>query len=378
MASFEHLKNGKVRARIKINGIRDSLTLPTLKKAKGWAKEREVELGKHKYLVSDKQTLGDLFAKYSEEISPQKDGAHWEQIRLTMFQRRFKKLCVIKLLKLQREDLEDWILERGKDVKSSTVNRELNLISHTLTWARRWRWMSHNPMEDLERPKDPKPRFRPISEKEIQEMLLVLGYQKGTVPIKKQECVAVAFLFAIETAMRAGEICSLTHSNINLVTGVAHLDKTKNGDERDVPLSPKTVALLSLLLKSPTYLETERQQKGGEETRLFQQTSQALSANFRKYRLRSTIQDLTFHDSRHEATTRLADQFHVLELAAITGHRNIKELQTYYNKTAEELALKFKANETENKVVPAELDYSHMAQKLMQELAKAGTLPTQT
>ena len=50
------------------------------------------------------------------------------------------------------------------------------------------------------------------------------------------------------------------------------------------------------------------------------------------------ITDLTFHDTRHEATTRLAKKLHVLDLARVTGHSNINELMTYYNKDARELA----------------------------------------
>ena len=59
---------------------------------------------------------------------------------------------------------------------------------------------------------------------------------------------------------------------------------------------------------------------------------------FREAVARAGIEDLHFHDSRHEATTRLAKKLHVLDLARVAGHRDIKQLQTYYNRDAEELA----------------------------------------
>jgi len=361
MASFETLKKGRIRASVYVNGIRDSKTWPTAKKARSWAQEREIELKKLEAVIDDTRTFKDLFSRYSDEVSSKKDGAHWEKIRLTMLMAKYSTFCALKLVKSKREDIEHWINSRLAQVKPSTVNRELNLISHTLTCARRWRWMSHNPMEDLKRPKNPPARFRRISEIEIQQLRLVLGYRDDITLNYKREFVCVAFLFAIETAMRAGEICSLTQSNIDVKNRVAHLSKTKNGDERDVPLSNSAIELINRL---PKPLD--------ENTPIFQLTPRSLSSTFRKYRLQTTIKDLTFHDSRHEATTRLADKLHVLELAAVTGHRNINELLTYYNKTARELALKINTQKDNNSEQEA-LDYSLVAKELMKEFTKLNT-----
>ena len=64
----------------------------------------------------------------------------------------------------------------------------------------------------------------------------------------------------------------------------------------------------------------------------------SLDALFRKARDRAMIEGLTFHDSRHEAITRLAGRLDVLELARMVGHRDLRMLMVYYNKTAAELA----------------------------------------
>jgi len=60
---------------------------------------------------------------------------------------------------------------------------------------------------------------------QAETVLAITGYQR----------VAVAFLFAIETAMRAGDICGLVDSDI--VSRTATLRQTKNGTMRGVPLS---------------------------------------------------------------------------------------------------------------------------------------------
>src|SRR3546814_19097427 len=47
--------------------------------------------------------------------------------------------------------------------------------------------------------------------------------------------------------MRSGEILALTWPNIHLAEQFVHLSKTKNGDERDVPLSKRAVEILKVL-----------------------------------------------------------------------------------------------------------------------------------
>lgn len=54
-------------------------------------------------------------------------------------------------------------------------------------------------------------------------------------------------VLAIETAMRQGETLSLTWSDFDLDKRIAHLDMTKNGESRDVPLSSRALDALDAL-----------------------------------------------------------------------------------------------------------------------------------
>lgn len=78
--------------------------------------------------------------------------------------------------------------------------------------------------------------------------------------------------------------------------------------------------------------------KGIDKDRVFTVDSQVASTLFRRARVRAKIDDLTFHDSRHDAIPRLAQKLNVLQLARMVGHRDIRSLQTYYNETAESMA----------------------------------------
>jgi len=77
-----------------------------------------------------------------------------------------------------------------------------------------------------------------------------------------------------------------------------------------------------------------------ERNTVFDVTKESLDALFRKAKRKALIEDLTFHDTRHEAITRLAKKLNVLELARMVGHRDLKMLMIYYNETAENLAKK--------------------------------------
>lgn len=60
--------------------------------------------------------------------------------------------------------------------------------------------------------------------------------------------LAYAFLIALETAMRQGEILGLVAARVHLSARYVELDKTKNGDARKVPLSSRAVTLLRVLV----------------------------------------------------------------------------------------------------------------------------------
>ena len=165
-------------------------------------------------------------------------------------------------------------------------------------------------------------RDRRIADVEIQKVCFALGYAEGQPVEKVSQRVAVAFLFAIETAMRVGGIAGLKPEDIN--GPVATLPMTKNGSARKVPLSKRALELISFLPR--------------EAELVFDLKKTQLDSMFRKYRDRAGVENLTFHDTRHEAITRLASKLEVLELARMVGHRDIKMLMVYYNETPEALA----------------------------------------
>lgn len=332
MATFKK-KPGGWQVQIAIKGTREAKTFSTKAEATRWAAERETEIRKqHITGVDLSKTVGDAFDRYAAEVSiRKKKPPTWERNRLNAIGShmiREQKISSILLHAMTSDMWGKWRDHRLNvdKVATSTVNRDFSLISNVYTVARReWKWIGASPTTDVRRPKDPQSRDKRISQDEIDRITLASGFNECGV-IKVKQRVGVAFLFAIETAMRAGEICSLTPALIN--GAVASLLDSKNGTRRDVPLSKRAIELLSFLPN----------QEG--EGPLFGLTASSLDANYRKIRAAANIDGVNFHDTRHEAITRLASKLNVLELARMVGHKDLKMLQIYYNETAQQLAMR--------------------------------------
>jgi len=178
---------------------------------------------------------------------------------------------------------------------------------------------------DVKKPPAPPDRKRLMLPAERDKIAAACGFD-GTVTTTTHQ-VAVAMLLALETAMRAGEMLGLTWADVHLQAQYVSLPKTKNGDQRDVPLSTRAVELLTLMV-------------GVDKVSVFTITSASLDALFRKVRDACKIDNLHFHDTRATALTNLSKRLDVLELARMVGHRDLKSLMIYYRPTATTLAAK--------------------------------------
>lgn len=207
-------------------------------------------------------------------------------------------------------------------MQGSSVACELVLIRGVLETARReWGRLRENPAKDVRKPASPPSRKRRITQPEIDAIVSALGYDGG-VPANAAQRIALSFLFAIETAMRSGEICGLTWADVG--TKSVRLPKTKNGDARSVLLSTSARSILALLPRD-----------GDQVFALGDATRDVL---FRRARDQTEIVDMHFHDTRAEAIWRLSKRLDVMELAKMIGHRDLRSLMIYYATSADDLA----------------------------------------
>lgn len=307
---------------VRRKGVSLSKTFATKQEAAVWAVNKEYELGAQTGGLPN-YTLRDAFDKYAREVSPSHKGHRWEVVRLEKFKR--DPIANVVLRNLTHDDIEAW-MRRHSHLGNGSINRELNMISAVLSTCRkRWKWMTHEVMRDVQRKVAPAPRDRRISDEERDRLLAALDFVEGEARTARQQ-IAIAFILALESAMRQGEIWGLIWGNVYLSERYVILPETKNGTRRNVPLSKRAAEVISWLPKQGETLFTVSQATAG--------------VMFRRAVELAGYKDLRFHDARHEAVTRLAKKLDVLELARVVGHRDPRSLMIYYNATAAEIAKK--------------------------------------
>ena len=159
------------------------------------------------------KTLHDACEEYSLKVSVNKAGSRWEQIRLKKFQR--DALADHLLQDIDSDEVERWIVQRQKaGLANNSVRRELTLLSAVFEAAIKWRWTDSNPVKAAEKPKAGAARSRRISDDEIERLSYALGYEENGIVGNAWQALGVAFLLAIETGMRQGEIYSRTAKKV--------------------------------------------------------------------------------------------------------------------------------------------------------------------
>lgn len=304
-----------------VNGRKLSSYHDTKQAAINWAIEQEVVHTGRDYVKG--RTMAMLFDRYAREVVSGRKGERWDSVRLKTFAGRFGGIPVEHF---RESDIERWRDERLQSVQASTFNRELNLLSATLSKAVRWRWRADNPVPNVDRPRDPPHRERLISDREQALLVEAMGLDIEilTVDTRMQQ-LGIAFLVALESAMRLGEIIGLRWEYVYLDRQFVTLPDTKNGTKRDVPLSRSAVRYLSAM--GPR-----------ESGKVFRISRDVASNYFRDVRRSVGLDDITFHDTRHTAITRLAGLLSPMELARAVGHKKLDMTLRYYNAHASDLA----------------------------------------
>lgn len=318
---------GGYRCEVERHGVRDSATRETKAAAREWGIAREAEILAVKRGGFPNKTLRDAIERYRDEISPTKRGGHWEVKRLDAFLRGFAKIANLPLVDVDTSHLNSWRDKRLASVTKGSVQRDVNLLSHVFTIARtEWKWCGESPFVGFRAPGDNPARKRIVGMHEVRRIVRWLHHKTGEAPRTKQAQAALAYLIALRTAMRAGEVLQLGQQGVVDVAKrqavVSHKTEHITHEKRVVPLTRKALRLIALI------------PPGG-----FTISSDSLDATFRKATSSLLIEGLTFHDSRANALTRFSRKVPVEMLAKISGHRDLKILlSTYYRITSAEIA----------------------------------------
>ena len=300
-------------------------TFDTKGQAEAWAREIERAMARGTVLPSREEeriTLADAVNHYVREITIHKRGAAQEQRRARQIAN--SPLGHIFLSVIGGKEVASYRDQRLAAGKSpNTIRLELALLSHLYTVARTEWGMSTlvNPVEFVKKPKLPEGRTRRLEPKE-EARLLTSAHEYGGE-------IETIIRFALETAMRRGEIVDMRWARINLAKRFLTIPEAKDAKvirSRDVPLSSEACSILKKLPRRIDGLVWEITENG-------------VSQAFSRICKRSDLSNLRFHDLRHEATSRLFERgLNPMQVAAITGHKTLQMLKRYTHLRAEDLA----------------------------------------
>lgn len=153
--------------------------------------------------------------------------------------------------------------------------------------------------------KKPPARVRYLTEEEAERLLKNSGDLKLLIKM------------ALMTGMRKSEMINLTWQNIDLKAKLIHIEESKNGERRSVPISNSLLKELKLI-----------ENKNSNE-RIFKNIK-SLQYQFEKLLNVSEIKNFHFHDLRHTFASWLAIKgVSLYTIKEILGHKSITMTQRY-------------------------------------------------
>lgn len=278
-----------------------------------WARGHEQQIDRGLAPLSMSQgenlTLADLLNRYEAIISVAKRGADRETFKIRVLMR--SAMANVPAHRITGSMVAAYRDLRLSAVRPATVRRELALLRHCLEVARR-EWgvpINPNPMSDVKLPAMAFSRDRRLEPDDVFRLRLALTGSKVWY-------LAPIVELALETGMRRGELLSLTWSNLDLARRLASLPMTKNGRRRDVPLSGKAVEVLARLPLT--------------DDRIFPLRPGTVGIAWKRLVAKAGVDNLRFHDLRHEAISRFFEMgLSLPEVALISGHQDYRMLLRY-------------------------------------------------
>jgi integrase len=298
-----------------------SKTFDTKLEAEKWAREIESEMDRGVFVSrseAESTTLFDAIERYIEDYIPNLSHQRKNELMARAIQRRPIAMRIIA--SIRSKDIADFIKEReAEGVGGNTIRLDLALLSRVFEVAARdWGMESLvNPVRRVTKPKLPTGRERRLEPGEEDRLLN-----------ECHEVMQVIIRLALETAMRREEISRLEWKYVDLDFRTIKLPaaNTKNRQARTIPLSPAALEILKSLPK--------------DKNRLFDMTPDSITQAMGRACKRAGLENLHFHDLRHEATSRLFENTNldVMEIRAITGHKDMQMLARYTHLRMDRLA----------------------------------------
>ena len=337
MATLTKLPSGAWRAQVRRKGRHLSKSFRLKSEAEAWAiqAERAIQLEKNPNgpSVSPKTTFGELIDLHISDLH--EVGRPLLRSKAKCLEKLKADLGSERLNTLNRERLIAFGKSRAKEGAGPvTIGIDLGYIRTILVHASAVHGID-TPTEDVTLARVALRRLgvvgkgmerdrRPTQDELDRIITFHDNNPRQTIPVGR------IVKFAVATAMRQEEICTLLWSDIDLRTCMATVRNRK--DPRRKQGNHQLVPLLDVTGYDAVAILEEQSRHISPKGRVFPYNGRSLGTAFRPACQDLGIDDLHFHDLRHEATSRLFEAgFDIPEVSLVTGHKDWKMLRRYLN-----------------------------------------------
>ena len=347
MATIVKTPSGSWKAVVRKTGWPQVIkTFRTKRDAEDWARRVEDEMVRGVYIdraPSERITLAQALDRYLAEITPTKAKGtqRCERTSAAMLKSHLGGYSLAALasdiIARYRDGRRATISERtGRSITPATVRLELALLGHLYTIAiKEWGLgLVYNPVRNVRRPSAGEGRDRRLSWSETRGLLKAVNSHSNPM-------LGWITRIALFTAMRQGEILGLRCRQVDVARRVVRLSDTKNDTARTVPLSRRAARVFEQALGNPCRPKDNDLIFPGEPGRDGKRRPYVINKLWAAACIKAGIQELHFHDLRHEAVSRLVEMgLSDQEVAAISGHKTMQMLRRYTHLRAEDLVEK--------------------------------------
>jgi integrase len=306
--------NGRWYVRFTLNGKRRMLSTGERDKTRALLKLGEIvreaaikdTLGSETKLISTFAELGKEYTPYAKD-NKATTTTDREKYTMRILLRTFgnKKLSEIKSL-----DIEQYKQIRRKEVKTSSVNRELALFRHMLNKAVDWGYLEASPARRIKPFKEPKGRIRWLNDAECERLLDACRHSKSPMlyPI---------VLTALTTGMRKSELQSLTWDDVDFESGIITVKQTKNNEIRHIQISKDLLPVLQELSNETPHSHYVFSKPDGTAYGNWRRSFETACRQ-------AGIKDFRFHDLRHCFGSYLGMAgYNSYTIMALMGHKTL-------------------------------------------------------
>jgi integrase len=311
-----------------------SMTFEIKVDAEDWARDLERDMRRGVFIdrrESETTTLKKVLEKYSTEVTVRKKSKVRETSRINKLLDH--KLAGYSLAGIKAKDIAEFRdAGRKRGLAENTVRLDIALLSAVFEQCRKeWGIEVDNPCRKIKLPGGSKKRERRLST--LEESSLLEFIVKA---LPRTKYTRELIELDIETGMRQSEILGIEWSDVKLSSKSIHLDDTKSGDPREVPLSPRAIQIIQSMPRPITNcrvfdLSQDRLIRGFKlACKLAREAAEKPKAGF--------MENLKFHDLRHESASRWGSILNAQELCKMFGWKTMQMALRYYHPTALSIA----------------------------------------